>query len=101
MSRIEFEWGEAKNLSNRRKHGVSFEEASRVFEDPLYTSVPERVEDGEQRWQTFGRVNKVLLMTAHTLREERAEDESTEIVRIITARKATARERRKHENENG
>jgi uncharacterized DUF497 family protein len=85
VSCIEFEWGEAKNLSNRRKHGVSFEEASQVFEDPLYTSVPERLEDGEQRWQTFGRVNKVLPMTAHTLREERAEDESIEIVRIITA----------------
>ena len=101
MSRIEFEWDKAKNLSNRRKHGVSFEEASQVFDDPLYTSVPERVEDGDQRWQTFGRVDKVLLMTAHTLREECAEDEPIEIIRIITARKATARERRKYEDEDG
>jgi uncharacterized DUF497 family protein len=101
VSRIEFEWDEAKNLSNRLKHGVSFEEAGQVFDDPLYTSVPERVEDGERRWQTFGRVNKVLLMTAHTLREEHAGNESIEIIRIITARKATARERRKYEDEDG
>jgi hypothetical protein len=101
VSRTGFEWDEAKNLANQRKHRVSFEEASRVFADPSYSSVPERVEDGEQRWQTFGRVNKVLLMTAHTLREECAEDEPIEIIRIITARKATARERRKHENEDG
>ena len=101
MSRIEFEWDEAKNRANKRKHGVSFEEASQVFEDPLYTSVPERVEGGEQRWQTFGQVDGVLLMTAHTLREERTKDESVEIVRIITARKATARERRNYEGEDG
>jgi uncharacterized DUF497 family protein len=84
-----------------REHGVSFEEASQVFDDPLFISVPERVEDGEQRWQTFGRVNKVLLMAAHTVREESGDGESIEIMRIITARKATARERRKYEDEDG
>jgi len=38
---IRFEWDEAKNLSNRRKHGVSFEKASQVFRDPLNVSVQE------------------------------------------------------------
>jgi len=50
---LQFEWDEAKNLSNRR-NGVSFEEASAIFRDPLYVSVQDRTEDGEPRWQTFG-----------------------------------------------
>ena len=51
MEDIRFEWDEAKNLSNRRKHGVSIEEASQVFSDPLYVSVQDRVEGGEMRWR--------------------------------------------------
>jgi hypothetical protein len=71
VSRIEFEWDEAKNLSNRRKHGIDFDEAIRAFDDPLYMSVPERVENGEQRWQCFGLVDGVLLlMVAHTVGEK-------------------------------
>jgi uncharacterized DUF497 family protein len=46
---MRFEWDEAKNLSNQRKHGVSFERASAVFLDPLCVSVEDRVEDGETR----------------------------------------------------
>jgi uncharacterized DUF497 family protein len=42
------------NLSNLRKHGISFEEASHVFHDPLYVSVQDRIENGELRWQTLG-----------------------------------------------
>jgi uncharacterized protein len=42
VERIRFEWDETKNLSNRRKRGVSFEEASQVFCDPLYLSVRDR-----------------------------------------------------------
>ena len=53
MEGIRFEWDESKNLSNRRKHGVSFEEASQVFCDPLYVSVQDRVVGGELRWQTL------------------------------------------------
>ncbi|HWG17752.1 MAG TPA: BrnT family toxin [Acidobacteriaceae bacterium] len=46
MSSLRFEWDEAKNLLNQRKHGIGFDEASRVFDDPLYITAPERVEDG-------------------------------------------------------
>jgi len=103
---IRFEWDEAKNLSNRRKHGVSFEEASQVFRDPLYVSVQDRVEGGELRWQTFGLVENVLLLTvAHTVREERADGtdygKSVDVIRIISARPATRKERRRYEDENG
>jgi uncharacterized protein (DUF4415 family)/uncharacterized DUF497 family protein len=85
---IRFEWDEGKNLSNRRKHGVSFEEASQVFRDPLYVSVQDRVEGGELRWQTLGLIKDLLLLTvAHTVREERDEgtdyDKSVDVIRII------------------
>ena len=67
MTSVRFEWDEAKNLSNQRKHdGVSFEEAGRVFQDPLHVSVQDRIEDGERRWQTLGAVEGfVILVVAH------------------------------------
>jgi len=97
---VRLEWDEAKNLANRRKHGVSFEEASQVFLDPLYVSVKEREEDGEQRWQTFGIIDGVmLLMVAHTIREVWGQ-EGIDVIRIITARRADSQERRRYEDEN-
>ncbi len=102
MEGIRFEWDEAKNLSNRRKHGVSFEEASHVFRDPLYVSVQDRVEGGELRWQTLGLVEDLLLLTvAHTVREERDDGTWVDVIRIISARHATRKERRRYEDENG
>ena len=61
MEGIRFEWDEAKNLFNRRKHGVSIEEASQVFSDPSYVSVQDHVEGGELRWQTLGLIEDLLL----------------------------------------
>ncbi|MDI7775520.1 BrnT family toxin [Asticcacaulis sp. EMRT-3] len=102
MGHIIFEWDEAKNLSNQQKHnGVSFKEASQVFRDPLHLSIQDRVENGEQRWQTFGIVGHfVLLVVAHTLTQTDRDGQSVEIVRIISARRATRRERQWYENEN-
>ena len=99
MEPIRFEWDEAKNLSNQQKHGLSFEAAAEVFHDPLQVSVQDRIEDGEERWQTFGMVRGLLLvMVAHTLR---AEDHAETVVRIISARRADRKERRFYEDENG
>ncbi|MGA7928061.1 MAG: BrnT family toxin [Candidatus Sulfotelmatobacter sp.] len=99
---MRFEWDETKNRSNRRKHGVSFEEASQVFRDPVCVSVQDRIECGEPRWQTFGLVEGLLLLTvAHTVREERDDGMSVEVIRIISARPATRKERRRYEDENG
>ena len=94
----EFEWDPAKAAANRRKHGVSFETAARVFADPLCLSRQDRSEDHEQRWQTFGMVGEWLLLVAHTIRDD--EDRAgrpIEIVRIISARAATRRERHDYE----
>jgi len=102
VSDFQFEWDQAKNLSNRRKHGVSFEEAAQVFRDPLYLSWKERVQDGEERWQAFGRVEGLsLLIVAHTIREELEDGSEIEVVRILSARRAEPRERRRYEKENG
>jgi uncharacterized DUF497 family protein len=103
MISVRFEWDEAKNHSNQRKHdGVSFEEARQVFQDPMHVSVQDRIENGEQRWQTVGAVQGfVILVVAHTLTEEDADGGAVEIIRIISARRATPRERRRYENENG
>lgn len=103
MTSVRFEWDETKNLSNQRKHdGVSFLDACRVFRDPLHVSVQDRIEGGEQRWQTVGAVEGfVILVVAHTVTEQDADGGSVEIIRIISARRATPRERRRYENENG
>jgi hypothetical protein len=98
---LRFEWDSAKNIANQHKHGVSFEEASRVFLDPFSVSVKERMDGGEQRWQTFGEVEGiVLLMVAHTVRVETSEAGTIEVMRIISARRATRRERQRYEEEN-
>lgn len=88
-----FEWDEAKAKSNKRKHGVSFEDAMLVFADPFALVEQDRVEGGELRWQTLGlAAGVVLLLVAHTARSE-AEDE---IIRIISARRATRKERQRY-----
>ena len=83
MTSVRFEWDEAKNLSNQRKHdGVSFEDARQVFQDPLHVSVQERIEGGEQRWQTVGAVQGVvILLVAHTVTEDDADGGLVEIIR--------------------
>jgi hypothetical protein len=93
---IKFEWDDAKALSNQRKHGISFEIARCVFEDPDAFSEQVRVEGGERRWQTLGRVGGVLmLIVAHTVRSSG----EVETIRIISARRADRRETRRYEEE--
>ena len=89
-----FDWDETKNRANRAKHRVSFEAAKLVFEDPHAVGVPDRVEEAEERWRTVGMAaGAVLLHVAHTYRAEGGE----EYIRIISARKATLRERKVYE----
>lgn len=90
-----FSWDDAKNKSNERKHGVSFEAAKLVFDDPLHITRQDRVEHSEPRWQTIGMAGGVvLLLVAHTWREA---DSGEEHIRIISARRATRLERKIHE----
>ena len=98
---VRFTWDETKNRSNQRKHdGISFEVAARVFLDPLRLSRPDRVEGGEVRWQTVGIVHGVVvLLVAHTIVEDGQDHDPSEEIRIISARRATPRERRHYENQ--
>ena len=92
-----FEWDPTKAANNLRKHGVSFQTAARVFTDPYALVELDRLENGEERWQTIGVVEGVLmLMVAHIGRER----DDIEVIRIISARRADRRERRRYEEEN-
>jgi uncharacterized DUF497 family protein len=91
---ISFEWDETKAQANLKNHHVSFEIAARVFLDPLALTHQDRIENGEYRWQTLGVVEGcLLLLVAHTVRH----DDNTEIIRIISARKADRKERKNYE----
>ena len=80
-----FAWDENKNRINRRKHGVSFQAALRVFEDPRAVSYVERVVEGQERWHTIGLAGVItVLLVVHTVEEDNGEEK----IRIISARKA-------------
>jgi len=90
-----FEWDENKNRRNRSKHGVSFQTAKMSFEDANLITRQDREVDGEQRWQTIGYAEGILTV-AHTAQPSGID----EIIRIISARRATAMERKLYEKEN-
>ena len=93
MEELRFEWDPEKARSNQRKHGVTFETAVRVFSDPFALVEQDRIENGEYRWQTTGMVDGALvLLVAHADQEE----DGIEVIRIISARRATAGERRRY-----
>ena len=88
MSDLRFEWDPRKAASNARKHGVSFEEARSVFADERAKLIddPDHSED-EDRFILMGLSGSLrVLIVCHCYREE------GNVVRIISARKATARE---------
>lgn len=88
---LAFEWDSQKAESNLKKHGISFEEAITIFQDEVLTTEDSSAY-GELREISFGRLggggpgSAVIVCVIHTDREDR--------VRIISARKATAQERR-------
>jgi len=89
---MHFEWDRAKAERNRRKHGVTFDEAVTVFHDPLSATFddPDHSAD-ERRLITVGYSSgERLVIVSHV--------ESGETIRIISARLATAAERNRHES---
>ena len=93
---VTFDWDETKAASNLAKYGVSFALAREVWNDPCHVVLPDRVEDGEQRWHAIGLVGAVVvLVVVHSHPEADEEDH----VRIISARKATSLERKRYEQE--
>ena len=95
---IRFEWDSGKAHSNRRKHGISFDIAKHISDDPDALMNQDRIEGGEVRWQTIGTVDGILLLlVAHTIEAE--EGNSEETIRIISARRADRKERERYEKE--
>ena len=88
---LEFEWDADKDKKNRKKHGVSFDEASTVFGDPHARTIHDPVHsDEEDRFITLGESHRRrLLVVVFTDRGDK--------IRIISARVATRRERSDYE----
>jgi uncharacterized DUF497 family protein len=88
MKRLRFEWDEAKNATNRKKHGISFEEATTVFADEhaLLLADPDPSSE-EDRFVLMGFSSSLrMLVVCHCSRRE------GHVIRIISARKATRTE---------
>ncbi len=92
---IRFEWDEKKAARNLAKHGVRFEVAALVFADPFALTVQDRIENAERRLQTLGiAAGYLLLLVAHVVGED---EDGTEVIGIISARKADKKERMRYE----
>ncbi len=91
---MEFEWDPEKAAANIRRRRVSFNEAATVLEDPLSTTFPDEAHsEDEMRFVTVGVSQRGrLLVVAHT--------ERNDTIRIISARRATRRERAFYEQDN-
>ena len=92
---MKFEWDKEKERTNIQKHGVSFEQASYVFADPFALDIYDQEHSkNEDRWILLGKsLNEIILVVVHTFRN----NEDTEFVRIISARKATKKEKQTYQ----
>jgi uncharacterized DUF497 family protein len=92
---MRFEWDEAKNRLNLERHKIRFETAVLAFDDPHAVTVPDKLHDEEEeRFVTLGRPEgSFVLFVVNAEREASGE----EVIRIISARKATPSERRIYE----
>ena len=89
---MQFEWDDEKDAANRRKHGVGFARACRIFEGFVLSRLDERFAYGEERFITIGQIveeDPVVLVLVNTYRGG--------TTRIISARRASRAERRSYE----
>jgi uncharacterized DUF497 family protein len=83
---LRVEWDAHKDEANLLKHGIDFQTAQLVFDDPGCVTFIESTKNGEPRWHAIGFAEGViLLLVVHTYRDEK----TTEIIRIISARHKT------------
>ena len=91
---MNFEWDVAKAALNLKKHGIAFEDAELVFCDPgRIESYDDHEGYGEDRWATIGGVGSALLYVVYAVRHEQT-------IRLISARKADADERKQYRKAN-
>jgi uncharacterized DUF497 family protein len=85
---MEFQWDAAKEQANRKKHGIDFRTAAKVFLDPYLIEFDDRDAAGELRFNAIGLVESRVLIVTYTIRGD--------VLRIISARGAEPHERRKY-----
>jgi uncharacterized protein len=85
---MDFEWDSAKELANRKKHGLDFRTAARVFLDPYVIEFDDLDATNELRFNAIGQVDGRMLFVTYTMRGT--------VVRIISARGAVPHEKRKY-----
>jgi uncharacterized DUF497 family protein len=93
----QFEWDPGKAASNLAKHGVSFDDAKLVWDDPGIVMYGGEVIDHERRWRALGAAGFVTVLLVVYVHRDSLDEER---VRIISARKATPRERRDYAEAN-
>jgi uncharacterized DUF497 family protein len=86
---VRFDWDETKRLANIKKHGVDFADIVTIFENDVFTIEDQRFDYGETRYITFGLFKFRVIVVAHTY--------NNEVIRIISARKASKHEEEQYE----
>ena len=89
---MDFEWDEIKAAANERKHGLTFEEAIRIFENFVYSRSDHRKDYGEKRTINLGRLSNRFIVAVVTT-------ERDNVTRVISARPMSRRERAIYEEE--
>jgi hypothetical protein len=90
---MKFTWDENKRLANLKKHGIDFADVPPMFDGDVFTIEDQRFDYGETRYITFGLLQFRVIVAAHT-------DENN-VIRIISARKATKNEEKNYFKEIG
>jgi uncharacterized DUF497 family protein len=91
---LRFIWDENKNSENLKKHGIDFNTAIFVFDDPHYVKIYDEAHSSlEERWNIIGMVHDVVLFVVET-------EITNNVIRIISARKANRNERETYNGEN-
>lgn len=87
---MQFEWDEAKNLANIKKHGIDFADVPLVFENEMLMDLDERFDYGEDRWIGIGFLGPGVVVVVWVER-------TSDLIRIISARRASRYERKRFE----
>ena len=98
MSYTEFEWDEAKNRDKIRKHGISFDSAAGLFQYDHLVNLDQRNDYREDRWIAIGWIGPILGVVVYTVGKDTP---GSVVLRLISARKASRRERLFYEQESG
>jgi uncharacterized DUF497 family protein len=87
---MQFEWDEAKNLENIRKHRIDFADVPDMFDGSMLVELDERTDYGEDRWIGIGFLRNGVAVVVWTERQG-------DVIRIISARRANRYERQRFE----